>query len=276
MSKYKKFALSPSGEIINRATGTLSRVKNLTVEGNRVYKNGRLYGYLGKQTKTQQKLSAELDKRRQKRREKARIKEIKRQVNDTTQKTYKVDEKPTKSKTSSVDNEDIIEDIIEENEEVKKTVDYYDEYDYLEDLIQEEPKRLLDILDEYEKEQIEEYTVETEIETPEFKPISEESLLMITDIKKWSKFIEDQPDILPEYKALKQEESNLARSIDARIKAGQIDKEFGDKIKERWKNATTDEERNKIWKDLKKNDPKEGFEYDPEIMMIDKNPVVID
>lgn len=53
MAKYQKLAIAPDGAIVFRATGKVA-IGDLKVKDNRVYKNGRLYGYLGKPTKTQQ------------------------------------------------------------------------------------------------------------------------------------------------------------------------------------------------------------------------------
>ncbi len=58
MAKYQKLAIAPDGAIVFRATGRV--VQGLTVQkDNRVYRNGRLYGYIGKPTKAQQ---AKIDK----------------------------------------------------------------------------------------------------------------------------------------------------------------------------------------------------------------------
>lgn len=48
MTKFAKLAIAPDGSIVNRDTGAKSRAKNLTVIDNRVYKAGRLYGYITK------------------------------------------------------------------------------------------------------------------------------------------------------------------------------------------------------------------------------------
>lgn len=53
MAKYQKLAIAPDGAIVFRATGKVA-IGDLKIKDNRVYKNGRLYGYLGKPTKTQQ------------------------------------------------------------------------------------------------------------------------------------------------------------------------------------------------------------------------------
>lgn len=53
MAKYQKLAIAPDGAIVFRATGRV--VQGLTIQkDNRVYRNGRLYGYIGKPTKAQQ------------------------------------------------------------------------------------------------------------------------------------------------------------------------------------------------------------------------------
>lgn len=58
MAKYQKLAIAPDGAIVFRATGRV--VQGLTVQkDNRVYRNGKLYGYIGKPTKVQQ---AKIDK----------------------------------------------------------------------------------------------------------------------------------------------------------------------------------------------------------------------
>lgn len=58
MAKYQKLAIAPDGAIVFRATGRV--VQGLTTQkDNRVYRNGRLYGYIGKPTKAQQ---AKIDK----------------------------------------------------------------------------------------------------------------------------------------------------------------------------------------------------------------------
>lgn len=58
MAKYQKLAIAPDGAIVFRASGRV--VQGLTEQrDNRVYRNGRLYGYIGKPTKAQQ---AKIDK----------------------------------------------------------------------------------------------------------------------------------------------------------------------------------------------------------------------
>nr|DAR01780.1 MAG TPA: Protein of unknown function (DUF2680) [Caudoviricetes sp.] len=53
MAKYQKLAIAPDGAIVFRATGRV--VQGLTTQkDNRVYRDGRLYGYIGKPTKAQQ------------------------------------------------------------------------------------------------------------------------------------------------------------------------------------------------------------------------------
>lgn len=255
VAKYKKLALSPSGDIINRLTGTLDRSKTpLEIRGNRVYKNGRLYGYLGKQTKTQQKLSALLDKRRQKR----KARKLKKQGIIPSIKTepVKVTEKPNKKSSKPVSNDEIVDEIIDEIEEINDVVQPV-----------EQPT---DEIDQYEIELSEQQIKKIEQELfPDLpKPLSEESLLMITDINKWGKFVEREEPILPDYLLIKQEESNLVRSVDARIKAGQITPTEGQLIKDAWKQARTDQERDYVWEYLKMDDPESGFEYDPEIQTL--------
>lgn len=255
VAKYKKLALSPSGDIINRLTGTLDRSKTpLEIRGNRVYKNGRLYGYLGKQTKTQQKLSKALDERRQKR----RLRKLKKQgiVPSVKTEPIQVTEKPKKKSTKAPSNDEIVDEIIDEIEEINDVVQPV-----------EQPT---DEIDQYEIELSEQQIKKIEQELfPDLpKPLSEESLLMITDINKWGKFVEREEPILPDYLLIKQEESNLVRSVDARIKAGQITPTEGQLIKDAWKQARTDQERDYVWEYLKMNDPESGFEYDPEIQTL--------
>lgn len=255
MAKYKKLALSPSGDIINRLTGTLDRSKTpLEIRENRVYKNGRLYGYLGKQTKTQAKISKALDERRQKR----RLRKLKKQgiVPSVKTEPVKVTEKPKKKSTKAPSNDEIVDEIIDEIEEITDVVQPV-----------EQPT---DEIDQYEVELSEEQVrkIENELFPDLPKPLSEESLLMITDINKWGKFVEREEPILPDYLLIKQEESNLVRSIDARIKAGQITPTEGQLIKDAWKQARTDDERNYVWDYLKMDDPESGFEYDPEIQTL--------
>lgn len=255
VAKYKKLALSPSGDIINRLTGTLDRSRTpLEIRGNRVYKKGRLYGYLGKQTKTQQKLSKALDERRQKR----RLRKLKKQgiVPSVKTEPVKVTEKPKKSSSKSVPNDEIVDEIIDEIEEINDVVQPV-----------EQPT---DEIDQYEIELSEQQIKKIEQELfPDLpKPLSEESLLMITDINKWGKFVEREEPILPDYLLIKQEESNLVRSVDARIKAGQITPTEGQLIKDAWKQARTDQERDYVWEYLKMDDPESGFEYDPEIQTL--------
>ena len=52
MVKYQKLAIAPDGAIVFRATGKIA-TGNLSVKDKRVYKNGRLYGYIGKPSKAQ-------------------------------------------------------------------------------------------------------------------------------------------------------------------------------------------------------------------------------
>ena len=261
MAKYKKLALSPSGDIVYRVTGRLLRSKTpLTIEGNRVKKNGRLIGYLGKQTKTQTKLTKALDDRRQKR----KARQLKKQGIKPSVKTepIQVIEKPKKNTSKPVSNDEIVDEIIDEIEEIN-------------DVIQpvEQPT---DEIDQYEIELSEQQIKKIEEELfPDLpRPISEESLLMITDINKWGKFVEREEPILPDYLLIKQEESNLVRSVDARVKAGQISATEGEVIKDAWKQAKTDQERDYVWEYLKMDDPESGFEYDPEIQTLNTAQVV--
>lgn len=266
MAKYKKLALSPSGDIVHRATGVLVRSKTpLEIRGNRVYKNGRLYGYLGKQTKFQAKLTKALDERRQKR----RLRKLKKQgiVPSVKTEPVKVTEKPKKKSTKAPSNEEIVDEIIDEIEEINDVVQPVDQ-----------PIQPVDTseVDQYEVELSEEQVrkIENELFPDLPRPISEESLLMITDINKWGKFVEREEPILPDYLLIKQEESNLVRSVDARVKAGQISATEGEIIKEAWKQAKTDQERDYVWDYLKMDDPESGFEYDPEIQTLNTSQVV--
>lgn len=53
MTKYQKLAIAPDGAIVFRATGRV--VQGLTTQrDNRIYRNGRLYGYIGKPSKSEQ------------------------------------------------------------------------------------------------------------------------------------------------------------------------------------------------------------------------------
>lgn len=67
MAKYLKLAIAPDGSIVSRETGAKSRVKGLNVVDNRVYKAGRLYGYLGKPTASQQAKIEKVSSQREKR-----------------------------------------------------------------------------------------------------------------------------------------------------------------------------------------------------------------
>lgn len=266
MSKYKKLALSPSGDIVYRATGRLLRSKTpLTIEGNRVKKNGRLIGYLGKQTKTQSKLTKLLDERRQKRRQR----ELRKKGIIPSVKTepIQVTEKPKKKSTKAPSNDEIVDEIIEENDKITDVVQPV-----------EQPIQPVDSkeVDQYEIELSEEQIrkIENELFPDLPRPLTEESLLMITDINKWGKFVEREEPILPEYLLIKQEESNLVRSVDARVKAGQLTATEGQLIKDAWKQAKTDKERDYVWDYLKMDDPESGFEYDPEIQTLNTSQVV--
>lgn len=76
-----KFAVGPStGTLVYRATGQAVRGE-YTIRENRVYRQGRLVGYIGKGTKAEQRRIAELDKRNAwGRRRSARRKESVRQL----------------------------------------------------------------------------------------------------------------------------------------------------------------------------------------------------
>ena len=67
MGKYAKLAIAPDGSIVSRETGAKSRIKGLNVVDNRVYKAGRLYGYIGKPTASQQAKIEKVSKAREKR-----------------------------------------------------------------------------------------------------------------------------------------------------------------------------------------------------------------
>lgn len=55
MTKYAKLAIAPDGTIVARNTGAKIRAKGLQVVDNRVYKEGRLYGYLSTNLTASQK-----------------------------------------------------------------------------------------------------------------------------------------------------------------------------------------------------------------------------
>ena len=55
MTKYAKLAIAPDGTIVTRNTGAKVRAKGLQVVDNRVYKEGRLYGYLSTNLTASQK-----------------------------------------------------------------------------------------------------------------------------------------------------------------------------------------------------------------------------
>lgn len=77
MSKYAKLAIAPDGSIVNRDTGATTRVKGLTVVGNRVYRDGRLYGYTSaKLTNKQQSKINTASANREKRRTKQAFKKM--------------------------------------------------------------------------------------------------------------------------------------------------------------------------------------------------------
>ena len=81
MPKMLKFAVAPStGTLVYRSTGQAVRGE-FTIRENRVYRQGRLVGYIGKGTKTEQRRIAEIDKRNASaRRRSARRKESLRQL----------------------------------------------------------------------------------------------------------------------------------------------------------------------------------------------------
>ena len=81
MPKMLKFAVAPStGTLVYRSTGQAVRGE-FTIRDNRVYRQGRLVGYIGKGTKTEQRRIAEIDKRNASaRRRSARRKESLRQL----------------------------------------------------------------------------------------------------------------------------------------------------------------------------------------------------
>lgn len=79
--KFQQLAIAPDGEIVFRSTGKIV-TKNVTLKGNRAYVDGRLYGYIGKPTKSQKEkiekvASGATRKRRAKIKDKAE--EIRRQ-----------------------------------------------------------------------------------------------------------------------------------------------------------------------------------------------------
>ena len=81
MPKMLKFALGPTtGTLVYRETGQAVRGE-FTIRDNRVYRQGRLVGYIGKGSASQQHRIAELDKRNASaRRRSARRKESLRQL----------------------------------------------------------------------------------------------------------------------------------------------------------------------------------------------------
>lgn len=93
MSKYKRLAIAPDGSIVSRDTGATTRVTDLEVRGNRVYKDGRLYGYL----------SANLTQKQQSKINKASISREKRQANNQYKKMLKTRALPQLSGKFTVD-----------------------------------------------------------------------------------------------------------------------------------------------------------------------------
>lgn len=83
MPKMIKFALGPTtGTLIYRETGQAVRGE-FSIKDNRVYRQGRLVGYIGKGSASQQRRIAELDKRNASaRRRSARRKESLRQLGE--------------------------------------------------------------------------------------------------------------------------------------------------------------------------------------------------
>lgn len=81
MPKMIKFALGPTtGTLVYRETGQAVRGE-FSIKDNRVYRQGRLVGYIGKGSASQQRRIAELDKRNASaRRRSARRKESLRQL----------------------------------------------------------------------------------------------------------------------------------------------------------------------------------------------------
>lgn len=181
-TKFKKLALSSFGDIVDRITGKLIRAKNLMIKSNRVYKldkksgSYRLFGYLGKQTKSQKSETERLAENRQKRKATAENKKLK---------------------------------------EAAKAA-------------------------ELERQK----SIEREKERSRLKPVSE---IPSTEI--------------PPLDRMTQEEMNILRALDNRVRDGKLMQSTADDIFDRWKAANTDKERNEIWKEVKKNDPERG--YDP-------------
>ena len=93
MGKYAKLAIAPDGSIVSRETGALTRVSGLSVVGNRVYRNGRLYGYT----------SAKLTAKQQAKIEKASASREKRRANQAFKKMQTVRALPNLSGNFSVD-----------------------------------------------------------------------------------------------------------------------------------------------------------------------------
>lgn len=83
MPKMIKFAVGPTtGTLVYRETGQAVRGE-YSIKDNRVYRQGRLVGYIGKGSASQQRRIAELDKRNASaRRRSARRREIRRQLSE--------------------------------------------------------------------------------------------------------------------------------------------------------------------------------------------------
>jgi len=186
--KFKKLAFSSAGEIVDRISGKLHRVKNLIIKGNRAYridkKSGqpKLYGYFGKQTDAQKQETERLQNQRNQRRQREAIARQKQQAKKPE---YTPPKKAEKPKTPS------------------------------------KPKK-----------------------------ISKET---IEDIYKIPK------ELLPPIKALTQEEMNIKRALDNRVRDHKLRQETADEIFKEWKLAATDKERSAVWDKVKKNDPEKGY-----------------
>lgn len=97
MAKYQKLAIAPDGAIVFRATGRV--VQGITIQkDNRVYRNGRLYGYIGKPTKAQQ---AKIDKVAQNPARKHRAK-VQAEVKRIRREGVEIQDLPTNKSTKEI------------------------------------------------------------------------------------------------------------------------------------------------------------------------------
>lgn len=84
-----KLAFAPSGRIVYRANGHVVRAKTFSTKTDsrgviRVYKDGRLYGVIGKPTKTQSEKISKLDRNRVRRAERKAVKDVVSASNPTS------------------------------------------------------------------------------------------------------------------------------------------------------------------------------------------------